>query len=189
MRNGSIASLSAIKTIVQGNKELFKTFSDARLIEIVKNAGQFGYDDSIRSTALQVLKERNISEEDLQLTGNLTNYKFDYTRVLFRSYTTNSRIAFFSYLVLVLLKVVAVFRIVGVYDPPVFYTIIYWAIFILYLVVLVKSFLDHVNFYKSVGKELGVGDQIIFFVLGMPLYIVMFFFYRSRMKEEMQMIN
>ena len=68
---------------MNANKDYFQTFSDNRLIEIVKNASQFGYDDNIRSTALDVLKERGITEEDLQLTGNLSNYKYDYSRSLY----------------------------------------------------------------------------------------------------------
>ena len=63
------------------------------------------------------------------------------------------------------------------------------ALLLLFFVSLIRSFLDYNNFYKSIGKEPGFGDQIIFFVLGMPLYIFMYFFYKSQMKEEMQMVR
>lgn len=174
---------------MQNDKALFQTFSDARLIEIVKNARQFGYDDNIRSIAIEVLKERDISEEDLQLTGNLTNYKFDTAQDFYRSYNSSSTITFLTYLVLVFMKAITAFHLFGMDQPGTGYSIIYWIIFALYLITLIKSFLDHINFYKSVGKELGTGDQIIFFIIGMPLYFFMYFFYKSRMKEELQMVN
>lgn len=70
-------------------KEQFKSFSDTRLIEVVKNARQFGYDNETKTAALEVLKERGISEQDLYLTGNLTNDKFDSTESIYNSYTSN----------------------------------------------------------------------------------------------------
>src|SRR6185503_7360433 len=91
-------------------KESFRKFSNSRLIDIVRNARQFGYDDNIRNSALEVLKERGISQEDLQLTGNLTNDKFDSVEYLYKSYNTNSRIAFIIYGVLLLLNLIKLFR-------------------------------------------------------------------------------
>lgn len=174
---------------MQDKKTLFQTFSDARLIEVVKNARQFGYDDNIRNIALEVLKERDISESDLELTGNLTNHKFDYANDLFRSYDVTSKIAFIAYFIALFLKAIDIFHLFGIDEPSGLFYIVYWLILIIFLAALTKSFFDHLNFYKSIGKELGTGDQIIFFVLGMPFYIVMFFFYKSRMKEEMLMIK
>lgn len=174
---------------MQETKIHFQTFSSDRLIEIVKNAKQFGYDENIRSLALQVLKERGISEEDLQLTGNLTNYKFDYAQELYKAYNTNSQIAFLAYIGALLLESITVFHLFGINQPGIIFSIVYWAILLVYIVTWVKSFFNHINFYKSIGKELGTGDQIIFLVLGMPLYVFMYFFYKSRMKEEMQMVR
>ena len=174
---------------MQDKKALFQTFSDARLIEVVKNAKQFGYDDNIRNIALEVLKERDISENDLYLTGNLSNHKFDHSRDLFRSYEIASKISFIAYFVSLLFYAISVFHLFGIDEPGVFLSILYWLSFIIFLIALTKSFFDHSNFYKSVGKELGSGDQIIFFVVGMPFYIFMYFFYKSRMKEELLMIK
>jgi hypothetical protein len=170
-------------------KEHFQTFSDNRLIEVVRNAKQFGYDDSIRNAALQILKERNITEEDLQLTGNLTNYKYDYTRSLYNSYIINSRIAFLSYGAFVIFQTITIFHFIDINQSGMFYLLFSLALLLLFFVSLVRSFFDHMNFYKSIEKELGVGDQIIFFIIGMPFYIFMYFFYKSQMKEEMQMVQ
>ena len=174
---------------MQDKKKYFETFSDARLIDIVKNANQFGYDDNIIRIALEILNERGISESDLKLTGNLTNSKFDYTQDLFHSYNSTSKFAFISYFVLLLLKAIDIFNLFGISEPGIFFSSLYWLILIIYFVSLTKSFLDHVAFYKSIDKELGTGDQIVFFILGMPFFIFMYFFYKSKMKEEMLMIK
>ncbi|SRR5258706_1742597 len=167
----------------------FQTFSDSRLIEIVKNAKQFGYDDQTRNAALQVLKERGITEQDLQLTGNLNNYKYDYTRKLFNSYISNSRMAFVSYTVLIIYKGLTIFHILDVNPSGLFHLIFELGLFIVFLLFLSMSFADHMNFYRSIDKQLGTGDQIIYFIIGMPFYIFMYFFYKSQMKEEMLIVQ
>ena len=167
-------------------KESFRKFSDNRLIEIVRNARQFGYDDNIRNCALEVLKERGISQEDLQLTGNLTNDKFDSVEYLYKSYNTNSRIAFIIYGILLLLNLIKLF---GPVHLAALFSLPSLILFIVYFVFFIMSFFNHLNFYKSIGKEMGVGDQIMYFLIGMPFYFFMHFFYKSQMKEEMKMVQ
>ena len=168
------------------DKEYFRKFSDNRLIEIVRNARQFGYDDNIKSNALQVLKERGISQQDLQLTGNLTNDKFDSVEYLYKSYTTNSNIAFIFYAILL---VVNGLRLFWLADSAALPGLLSWILFVAFFVFFIMSFFNHLNFYKSIGKEMGVGDQLMYILIGMPFYIFMHFFYKSQMKEELKMIQ
>lgn len=167
----------------------FRKFSDTRLIDIVKQAKQFGYDDETRNAALLVLKERGISEQDLHMTGNLSNPEYDRARDYYKAYIANSRVAFVAYCTMIILRALDLFRIIDTSGYPGLYLGLLLAAFIFYFIPLVRSFLDHMNFYKAIGKKLGTGDQIIFFVLGMPLYFFMYFFYKRQMKEEMQMLN
>jgi len=167
-------------------KESFRKFSDNRLIEIVRNARQFGYDDNIRNCALEVLKERGISQEDLQLTGNLTNDKFDSVEYLYKSYNTNSRIAFIIYGVTLILNAIRFFwraDLGALFDWPSL------VLSVAFLVFFIISFFNHLNFYRSIGKEMGVGDQVMIILIGMPFYFFMHFFYKSQMKEEMKMVQ
>ena len=168
------------------NKESFRKFSDNRLIEIVRNARQFGYDDTIKNNALEVLKERGISREDLQMTGNLTNYKFDSAEYLYKSYTTNSNIAFIIYGVLLLLNAIMLFWLA---DSGALLGLLALVLFVAFFVFFIMSFFNHLNFYKSIGKEMGVGDQIMYILIGMPFYFFMHFSYKRQMREEMKMIS
>ena len=168
------------------DKEYFRKFSDNRLIEIVRNARQFGYDDNIKRNALDVLKERGISQEDLKLTGNLTNDKFDSVEYLYKSYSLNSNIAFIFYGVLLLLNGV---RLYWLADSGALPGLLSWILFVAFLVFFIMSFFNHLNFYRSIGKEMGAGDQLMYYFIGMPFYIFMHFFYKSQMKEEMKMVQ
>lgn len=168
------------------DKEYFRKFSDNRLIEIVRNARQFGYDDNIKSNALEVLNERGISQQDLQLTGNLTNDKFDSVEYLYKSYTSHSNIAFIFYGVLLLLNGIRLFWLADSVALP---GLLSWVLFVAFFVFFIMSFFNHLNFYKSIGKEMGVGDQLMYILIGMPFYIFMHFFYKSQMKEELKMIQ
>ena len=67
--------------------------------------------------------------------------------------------------------------------------IVYILSFILFAVFLIKSLIDHSDFYKTIGKDLGAGDYFIYLVMGLPFYLFMYFYYRNEMKEEMKMIN
>jgi len=167
-------------------KESFRKFSDNRLIEIVRNARQFGYDDTIKRNALDVLKERGISQEDLQLTGNLTNDKFDSIEYLYNSYTTNSRIAFIIYGILLVLNAIRLFWLA---DLGALLSLPSLVLSVGFFVFFIISFFNHLNFYRSIGKEMGVGDQIMYILIGMPFYFFMHFFYKSQMKEEMKMVQ
>lgn len=170
-------------------KAQFRTFSDDRLIQVIKNARQFGYSDEIRTAALEVLEERDISEEDLHLTGNLANSRYDYALTLYNSYTINSGIAFVLYGVLLFVKALFLFGFVVMDQAGLIYLLFFLTGLTMYLVFLFRSLSSQINFYKAIGKELGVGDQLIFVLIGIPLYLFMFFFYRKQMAEEMQMVQ
>lgn len=174
---------------MNNKKEHFQTFSDSRLIEIVRNAKQFGYDDKTRDAALQVLKERDISEEDLRMTGNLSNHKYEYVEGLYKSYNTNSRIAFIAYGTLLIIKGVVIFKLININEDNWLFLIFYLGFFLLYLIAFARSFFDCINFYKAIGKDVGLSEHIIFIFLGMPFYIIMHFIYKRQMKEEMKMVR
>lgn len=170
-------------------KEQFHTFSDNRLIEVVKNARQFGYTDEVRNAALAELRRRGIEEEDLLLTGNLSNSVYERTRELYHNYTTNSGIAFVLYGALLFLKLIPLTRFFSFNTTGTIYTLLLLIGLIMYLVFFFRAFSNHAGFYKAAGKTLGSGDQLVYVFIGMPFFLFMFFFYRKQMAEEMQMVE
>ena len=169
--------------------ERLKAFDDSKLIDIVKNYRQYGYDDNLRNTAIDILKSRGISEEDLKLTGNFQNQQYNSTREIASSYSKNSNLAFLFYAAFWLTQILM--QLFGRNSAFLGWTFLVVNILclVLFLILLIKSFINHNDFYKVIGKELGTGDQIIYLLVGMPLYILMYFYYKRQMKEEMKLIN
>ena len=169
--------------------ERLKNMPTSKLIDVVKNAKQYGYDETIISEAMNLLKERGISEEELRLQGNLSNHKYETTKDISKSYIKNSRIAFGIY---ILTLVLYVYRFsLETNSSSLFWFLVFTNIglTILYIIFLILSLLNHSNFYKSLDKELGIGDELVYVVLGMPFYFIVYFYYKAQMKEELQRIN
>ena len=155
--------------------EALKRLATPKLIDAVRNYRQYGYDLAIRDSALLMLEERGVEIEALVLSGSLHNASYDNAERVYRSYVRNSNLAFLTYIL------VFVFKIGGaiVADPASNSTlslILFVAALVLYFRFLIGSFIDQSNFYRSQGKKWNGGDQLIYFLVGMPFYIFMFFF-------------
>ncbi|MBK8330126.1 MAG: hypothetical protein IPL09_11830 [Bacteroidetes bacterium] len=69
-----------------------------KLTDDVKNYKQYGYDDSIRKTALEILKTKGFEEDDLKFTGNDINYKYERAIEISRVNKRNYGTVFFIYI-------------------------------------------------------------------------------------------
>ena len=171
--------------------ERLKQFDDQKLIDIVKNYRQYGYEDALRNAALEILETRGIDMEMLKLTGNLENQTFNTANNLFTSFNRNSTIAFSLYgtwlcfrgLIFLFLKDN---KTIDINFIAVFFL---WGILISYIVFFVKAYLDQREFYKVIKKPDEAEIWIVYFLLGMPLYIFMYFYFKNQMKEQMHLIR
>lgn len=168
--------------------EALQRLDTAKLMDVVKNYRQYGYDEAIRDSALLILEKRGIEIEEMALSGSLHNASYDNAERVYRSYVRNSNLAFLSYIL------IFAFNIGGAIlaDPGTRSTLslmLFVAALILYFRFLIGSFIDQSNFFRSLGKKWNGSDQVIYFLVGMPFYILMYFFYRNQMREEMKMIR
>lgn len=159
-----------------------------KLIDVVKNYRQYGYDDKFRESAINILADRGITKEQLQISGNFENKTYDYANELFESFLKNSKIAFVMYLILFISKVIIpILPNVSVGFATTFFIITIIA-FIFYLVFLIMSFVNQIQFYKIIGLDYGTEGALIYLFLGMPFYMFMYFYFRNQMKEKMKEI-
>lgn len=160
-----------------------------KLIDIVKNFRQYGYDDQLRENAINVLADRGISKEQLQITGNIENKTYTYSNDLFASFLKNSKIAFVLYTVLFISRIL---MLVLPQDKVglawVLLTVIALSL-LLYFVFLFKSFMNQNLFYKTIGQDYGTEGVMLYLLLGMPFYMFMFFYFRNQMKDKMKEIK
>ncbi len=169
--------------------EKLKRLDNKKLIDVVKNYRQYGYEDEIRAAAISILEERGVSIEMLKLTGNYENKSYDIAGDLYAQFKSNSKIAFAFYGLLLITNVLVPLLGDGFEKLGKLALTINWSSFTLYLIFLVKSFINQQQFYKITGKKHGAEEALIFFLLGMPLYIFMFFYFGKQMKEEMNTIR
>lgn len=160
-------------------------FDDHKLMDVVKNYRQYGYDDTIRSAALSILEERGITAEHLQLTGNLENRDYDEAHTRYRSFRKNSLLTMVFYLGLLLLKILlTVLAKNNDIDPTLASSLMFGAVLV-YLFFLVRSFMDQYQFYRSLGEDYGATGAMVYLFVGMPLYIIMLFYFRNQMTDKM----
>jgi len=167
--------------------ELIKKMDSSKLIDIVKNYKRYGYEERLKDSALQILKDRGIDEETLRLTGNLSDYKFESVNEIYKSFIKSSKIAFLFYGLIFLFT----FTLTSItsYSFLIILTIVYFICLISCLTFIVKSLICYHDFSKAVGKHLGSGTFIAYVLLGIFFYFFMYFYYKKEMKEDMKMIN
>lgn len=170
-------------------QERLLNLDNDKLIDVVKNYRQYGYDDQLRETAINILADRGISKEQLQITGSFENKTYDYANDLFSSFLKNSKIAFVMYLVLFSSRILI--QIIPDDSVGLAWTLLITTIlsFILYFVFLIMSFMNQNQFYKAIGQDYGTEGALLYLFLGMPFYMFMYFYFRNQMKDKMKEIR
>lgn len=162
-------------------------FDNNKLIDVVKNYRQYGYDDELRNAAITLLKERGISKEDLQLTGNFTNRNYDRAGELYSAFGRNSAIAFCFYVSLIGSRIFLAIFLEDSESYTLFFAVLTLISLILFCVFLFKAFQNQSDFYKILGKE--YDGALGYLLAGAPLYFLAYFYYRSQMAEQMKEIR
>tara|TARA_Y100000739_G_C20323988_1_gene335725 strand:+ start:54 stop:575 length:522 start_codon:yes stop_codon:yes gene_type:complete len=171
------------------SKETLNRLSDNKLIDAIKNHKQYGYSEELREQAIAILEERGISKEQLKLTGNLENTNYNYAKDLFDTYLKNSKIALVFYSILIL--TILIWPILTI-NSSVFNIIIItlnWISFIGFPIFLIKSFINQNEFSKLVNEDYATEGALMYIFIGIPLYILMYFYFRKDMREKMALIK
>lgn len=169
--------------------QILKTFDNTRLMDVIKNYRQYDYDEETRQSALAILQERGISVEDLKLTGNFENQQFNEAEACYRSFFKNSLIALVFYIsILVISSLISAITFESLLTFSI--TIILSLLSILlYMMFLIRSFLDHNRLYKLIGNEYKTCSVTIYYLLGVPLYLIFYFVFKKQMYDEMKQIR
>jgi|TARA_B110000908_G_scaffold151739_1_gene186757 hypothetical protein len=166
-----------------------ESFENGKLIDIVKNYKQYGYDNDLRNIAVGILEQRGINKEQLELSGNFENHSYESAKGIHKLFSRNSKIAFILYgIVLITNILVSVFARNSELLASII-LIINWISIILYFVFLVKSFMNQNDFYKEIGKKNDSSSILIYVFLGLPFYIFTYFYFRNQMNDELKMVK
>ena len=169
--------------------ERLNSLEDHKLIDVVKNYRQYGYSDEIRNEALSILEGRGIDEFELRLKGNFQNTTYEQARDYYRDYERNSKIAFGFYLYIIFGNILLSVLLPAWGSVDIFLSIVSIITLVGYLIFILLSFMNQSDFYKAIGKTYGAEGALIYFLVGMPFYIFMYFYFRKQMKEQLNFVH
>lgn len=166
-----------------------ESFENGKLIDIVKNYKQYGYDNDLRNIAIGILEKRGINKEQLELSGNFENCSYKSAKEIHKLFSRNSKIAFILYgIVLITNILVSVFARNSELLESIT-LVINWISILLYFVFLIKSFMNQNEFYRAIGKKNDSSSILIYAFLGLPFYIFTYFYFRNKMNDELKMVK
>jgi lipopolysaccharide export system permease protein len=195
-----LKKLLSNKTITPINSNVFldenseaysnlNSYSNKNLIDIVKNYRQYDFDDSYRNTSLLLLKNRGISEDELRFGGNLVNENYENALRYKIDYDENSSIAFKLYFITLASQIFgAVLNNNGFPIIGKILIVLGSIATLLYLISFFKSFMSQSNFYKILGGKI-MSNAIALILLGIPLYFIYHFYFKSKLKEDLKQIR
>ena len=169
--------------------ERLKNLDDKKLMDVVKNYRQYGYDDNMRTTAISILNSRGIKNEQLQLTGNFENKTYDYAQKLFDAFNRNSKIAFILFLITLLTNILTPILSQSSQNIATIALLVSFISLIGYFAFLIKSFFNQNQFYKTINQDYGTEGALMYLFLGMPFYVFMYFYFKKQMIEKMKEIK
>ena len=153
---------------------------NAQLLNLVRRYRYFGFSEETRDKARSILEKRGLDEDILRRIGYLNDDPFDEALKYYLSFKRISRIAFLTYGVFILF-------IIGSYfvQPNWMVSSFLLGLFAGLIAFVVLSLLHQLRFYRVLGKSFTDGSPLVFFFLGMPLYFLMYFRFKSRMEEHL----
>jgi len=163
-------------------------YSQKKLIDVIKNYRQYDLDITYKNTAVHILGDRGISEEELRLGGHLTNENYETALRLKNQYDINSTVTLRLYIIALIGDVVGAilnnngFEVLGI----ILITIGVLAT-IAYLIYFFRGFDNLSKFYKIVDKS--TINVFAVLILGIPLYFLFMYYYRNRLKVELKQIR
>jgi hypothetical protein len=170
--------------------ERLKSFDSKKLIDIVKNYRQYGYDEKLRNDTLEILEKRGINKEQLILTGNFKNENYDSAKDIYESFNRNSKYALILYGIIlimsILISIISTDKLNFLSSAMLIIDLILIGLFIIFLV---KSIINQSQFHKTIGKKNDSEFMLTFLVLGIALYFILYFYFRNKMNEQMKLIE
>ena len=166
------------------DQELLNGLENHKLIDIARNYKQYGYDESLRNLAFSILCKRGFCDEELIIAG-INHSDFEEAEPLLKDYQKDSFIAFVFWTSAILLKIGAAY--ISIDSIAIALSVAAIASSIFFFVFLIRSLIDHSDFYKAIKKDLSNWDLLIYFLVGMPFYIVYYWYFKNRMKDELRM--
>jgi len=173
-------------------KEKFQLLKSDQLIDVVKNYRQYNYSEGERQVAIEILQQQGISVEELKLSGNFENTSYIAASKNFKKLKRNTNYAMVLYLMSIVFSIIIPLTENSLSRSNTFVSILYILniiIAITFFIYLVKSFIAHSKVNKALNQKMELDVALIYFFVGIPLYILFYFYIMSSMREKMKVIE
>lgn len=185
-RNAAKTDNTLLDKTLDSYKKLM-SYSDRKLIDIIKNYRQYDMDVSYKNSAIQILEERGTTKQELKYAGNLNNDKYENALNDINSYENNAIIAFRLYIIMAISQVFGlVLNNNGFPGFGITLVIIGILATIFYLIFLFKSFESLSKFHKTLDKKTNI---FALYILGVAFYFLLYFYYKKKLIEDIKQIR
>ncbi|WP_136480880.1 LptF/LptG family permease [Cognatitamlana onchidii] len=169
--------------------ETLNAYDNNKLINIIKNYREYDYSITYKNTALSVLNNRGITNQQLKFAGHFTNQKFEEAFRLRNRFTEDSQLAFILYIIFAVLSLTGRILENNGYEcigNPLF--IFGVLVGVLYFFALIRSFISSSIFNKHVGKESLTGS-IVFILIGLPAYFLVYLYEKKKVDKSLHLTD
>lgn len=179
-------------TLTEDEEALLEARSINQLKEVVKNYKQFGYSEAVRYGAIDRLDALGITKENLKVQGFYENTTYNKAEKHYNDYKKFNKYTLLNYLISIGLFIIALLlpNTFG-NDPSIVltYQILQYTVIIIFYILFILTLIAISKYYSAIGKEQTTGLFILFLLLGIPGYLIIYFYFKKRMNEELQMIR
>jgi lipopolysaccharide export system permease protein len=161
--------------------KFLSSYTNEKLINVVtRNI------DSNQYEALKVLNKRGVYANELRESGLSIDESYDVSEHVSKNYKEHSKFASVLYsigfILLVLFFVFKNNKLPSLQSASIQLSIVALCLFVIYYF---KSILNLFNFYSHINKK-EKRPHFIFLLLGLPLYMIIHFFLKSKIKEDLK---
>jgi lipopolysaccharide export system permease protein len=166
--------------------KFLQSFSNDKLFDIIKNYNTEGYQEDIRFEAISLLNLRGIKNDQLLDQGVFINEDYQKSKKQSTDYFDHAKFTIILYVIgAILLILFFVFRnnkLASLASASLQISLISFLLFIIYLV---KSYIDLNRFYKILNKK-EKSPHIILLIIGIPFYFLMFILLKRKIKDDLK---
>nr|WP_262507892.1 LptF/LptG family permease [Wocania ichthyoenteri] len=168
------------------NYKFLSTYTDEKLIDAINNYETLGHHENVRYEAIKILNSRGTKIDELRSNNVSISKTFDDSKTISANYKIHSKFAIVLYSIgVILLVLFFVFKnnkMPSLQSASIQLSTV--ALF-LYIIYYIKSLFNLNHFYSHINKKEKM-PNIMFLIIGMPLYIIVYPFLNVKINEDLK---
>ncbi|MGR7813863.1 LptF/LptG family permease [Lacinutrix undariae] len=166
------------------NLRLVEGFNEDKLIDVIKNYNNYDYDETIIPIAYQLLKEKGLSDIQIQAEGIVIDTNYFASKTLVKDYSDYALTTFISYsigaVLILLFFILKNNKLEELAQTLLNLSMVAFVFFIIYSIV---SSVVLIRFYKSLKFKTKT-PQYISLIFGAIFYPITYFLIKNKVKQE-----